>query len=169
MHGELIKFRARLLKQGRIPTWGCLACLASSLVIVQIVDIRAAYALKTSCNGSWHWAKRKEELALELRRMGSFLEGRHSAVGQNGTKVDEVDRSDPPSLTGEVAGTTAIVKFKSGFHGGKGSGRAKLVLRGDVLYWQVLESSGEFYLPLSAKLTRSKEGSVGARATVAGR
>jgi hypothetical protein len=109
---------------------------------------------KSDFNGEWRWSRGEEELTLYLKQTGKSLSGHHSAIGQGGMKVDEVADDQPPSITGEVQGGTATVEFKSGFPDSRGGGRAKLTLKGGFLYWRVLESTGEHYLPRSAKLAR---------------
>ena len=109
-----------------------------------------------SFSGHWHWEHAKEELDLYLRQTKDKIDGRHSAIGQNGLKADEVSDDQPPSITGTVSGDTAVVAFRSGFPDSNGRGKARLVLKGDTLHWKIVESSGEYYLPLRATLTRQK-------------
>ena len=71
--------------------------------------------------------------------------------------MDEVTaESGQPSITGEINGNVATVKFRSGYPDSTGGGTARLTLRGAYLYWQILKSDGEHYLPKSARLTRVK-------------
>src|SRR5215510_1517044 len=85
-------------------------CSTSPLATAQ----RSAQA-KSDFNGEWHWSRGEEEMTLRLKQTGKSLSGHHSAIGQGGMKVDEVADDQPPSITGEVKGITAIVEFKSGF------------------------------------------------------
>jgi hypothetical protein len=124
-------------------------CATSSLGIAQ-----NSTRSKSDFNGEWRWSRGEEGLTLYLKQTGKTLSGHHSAIGQGGMKVDEVADDQPPSITGEVQGGTATVEFKSGFPDSQGGGRAKLTLKGGFLYWSVLESTGEHYLPRSAKLAR---------------
>src|SRR5262245_16486760 len=66
-------------------------------------------------NGTWTWKQGEESLDLTLKQEGTKLSGWHAAVGQRGMKVDEVAETAEPSITGEVKGAVATVKFRSGF------------------------------------------------------
>jgi hypothetical protein len=79
------------------------------------------------------------------------LKGHHTAVA---LRVDDVPGDQPPSIVGSVKRDTAIVTFKSGYDDGKG--RATLTLQGGFLQWHIVKSSGEHYLPRTAKLQRAK-------------
>ena len=106
-------------------------------------------------NGQWHWAKGSDELTLTLKQSGTHLAGHHSAIGQNGSKVDEVSEADPPSLLGEVKGNLATITFKSGFPDSEGGGKATLRLEGrgpQFIKWKIIQSDGEHYLPKEAIL-----------------
>src|SRR5215510_5363780 len=92
-------------------------CATSSLATAQ----RSTHS-KSDFNGEWHWLRGKEELTLYLKQTGRSLSGHHSAIGQDGMKVDEVADNQPPSITGEVQGGTATVEFKSGFPDSQGGG-----------------------------------------------
>ena len=108
-------------------------------------------------SGHWHWERGKEELDLYLRQTGDKIEGRHSAIGQGGLKVDEVLDNQPPSITGSVRGNTAVITFRTGFPDADGHGRARLVLTGKTLHWTIVQSSGEYYLPTKVTLRRQKD------------
>ena len=79
-------------------------------------------------------------------------------MGQKGNKADEVveGAGAEPSITGELKGAVASVKFRSGYPDSTGGGTATLTVRGAFLYWQIVKSDGEHYLPKSARLTRVK-------------
>ena len=131
-----------------------LALFALALLLGQ--DARAAtLKSKSGFSGDWNWSKGKELLTLHLEQSGKELTGWHTAVGQGGLKADEVLRSASPSITGQIDGDTATVTFHSGFPDSKGNGKAKLTLSGNTLSWNILESSGEHYLPTKAKLKRA--------------
>jgi len=114
----------------------------------------AADKASSDFSGTWHWAKGKEELTLYLRQTDQKLSGWHAAIGQGGDKVDEVVKTDEQSITGEVAGNIAKATFRSGYPESKGGGKAELTLQGNTIRWRVIESSGEHYLPQTAKLSR---------------
>ena len=106
--------------------------------------------------GTWAWKKGDEEFELKLKQDGTKLTGYHFAIGQNGNKIDEPDTTGEPSITGIIKGNTAKIKFTSAFPDGDGKGMATLVLRRRHLYWKIISSSGEHYLPLSAILNLKK-------------
>src|SRR5579863_1349141 len=116
-------------------------------------------AAKTvNLTGEWQWEQGQESLDLKLKQDGAVITGYHSAVGQRGMKVDEVtEDSGPPSINGELNGSVATVKFHSGFPDSTGGGTARLTLRGSFLYWQIVKSDGEHYLPKNARLSRVKK------------
>jgi hypothetical protein len=107
--------------------------------------------------GSWSWSQGEESLDLVLKQEDGKITGYHNAVGQRGMKVDEVaEDSGEPSIKGEVKGSVATVTFRSGFPDATGHGTATLTLRGGFLYWRIVESKGEHYLPLKARLAPLK-------------
>jgi hypothetical protein len=108
--------------------------------------------------GSWKWEQGQERFDLVIKQDGNAITGYHAAVGQRGNKVDEVALAPDvePSIKGELKGPVATLKFRSGYPDSTGGGTATLTLRGAFLYWQIVKSDGEHYLPKSAKLTRVK-------------
>lgn len=107
--------------------------------------------------GPWQWEQGQESLDLTLVQHGNEITGYHSAVGERGMKVDEVlEASGKPSITGAIKGNVATVQFRSGYPDSTGGGTARLTLRGAYLYWQIIKSEGEHYLPKTARLTRVK-------------
>jgi hypothetical protein len=109
--------------------------------------------------GRWTWEQNPESLDLILKQDGAAISGYHSAVGERGNKVDEVtlESGAEPSIKGEMKGTVGTVRFRSGYPDSKGGGTATLTLRGGVLYWQIIKSDGEHYLPKVARLRPSKQ------------
>lgn len=132
-------------------------CLIVALLLVPLCGASAAFYIKAPFSGHWHWKKANDELDLYLQQTDKKLQGRHTAIGQGGAKVDEVLDDQPPSIEGTADGYTAVVSFRSGFPEAIGHGKARMTLHGKSLYWTILESSGEFYLPLKAVLKRVKE------------
>jgi hypothetical protein len=123
------------------------ACPAAPAPAVKAVDL----------TGPWQWEQGQESLDLTLEQHGNEITGYHSAVGQQGQKVDEVlEATGKPSITGEIKSNVATVHFRSGYPDSTGGGTARLTLRGAYLYWQIIKSDGEHYLPKSARLTRVK-------------
>lgn len=119
--------------------------LAALLIVLSLAD---------PFSGTWRWKHGDEALTLVLEQSGSKLTGRHAAIGKGGMRVDEVQPGQPPSIEGTVQGDTAQVTFHSAYPGSDATGRATLRLKGGVLYWHVVESTGEEYLPDSAQLKR---------------
>ena len=107
--------------------------------------------------GHWHWAKGSEELDLYLDQTGPKISGYHTAIGQEGAKVDEVTKDQPPSLTGTANGLTATLDFRSGFPDSTGHGTAQLSLKMGQLEWKTTHAEGEEYFPLHAVLNRVKD------------
>jgi hypothetical protein len=105
-------------------------------------------------SGKWQWKHGQEALTLNLRQSGSRLTGWHAAIGQGGLRVDEAAPDQPPSIEGMINGETAEVTFRSTYPGSSAHGHATLKLRGGALYWHVVDTDGEEYLPDSARLTR---------------
>ena len=108
-------------------------------------------------SGSWTWSSGDESFELTLKQNGSSITGYHSAVGQNGMKVDEVEESDVPSIAGQVKDAVATVKFRSGYPDSTGGGIATLMLHGQALDWQIVKSEGEHYLPKKVRLRRTDQ------------
>jgi len=138
----------RLLRRATLVLPALAMLALATTACSQKADSKATFA------GKWDWSQGGEELTLTLEQDGSHLRGWHAAIGQGGAKADEVSRDQPPSISGDVQGVTANVKFTSGYPDSKGGGRARLTLQDEFLIWQILESDGEHYLPRSAKLTR---------------
>jgi len=139
----------------RLRMFLTLVCLGLCAAGPRLAAGEAAPAADGSFSGEWHWSKGQEELTLYLVQSSNQLTGWHTAIGQGGQKVDEVPRSDPPSITGLIDGKTATLDFRSGYPDGNGKGKVKLTLTRGYLSWQLLESSGEHYLPKNAKLRRA--------------
>ena len=130
--------------------------MAVILLFVSSSAVMTLYAQKSgNFRGVWSAKNGAEEFELELKQNGNRLTGYHFAIGQNGNKVDEADTQQAPSITGSIKGKIATVQFKSGFPGSSGKGTATLVLRRRQLYWRIIGSSGEHYLPLSAVLKKN--------------
>lgn len=131
--------------------------LVVAFLFLITLGVSTEYAQKNeNFQGSWAWRKGAEEFELTLKQNGNKLTGYHSAIGQNGNKVDEADTTQEPSIFGIVKNNTAKIKFTSGFPDGTGKGTAMIVRRGRHLYWKITSSSGEHYLPLSATLKVKK-------------
>lgn len=127
------------------------------LLLIITIGVTTQYAQKSKTfQGTWSWEKGTEQFELELKQNGNKLTGYHIAIGQNGSKVDEADTTQEPSIVGTVKRNTAKVNFKSGFPDSNGKGAATLILRRRQLYWKIINSSGEHYLPLSAVLKIKK-------------
>lgn len=133
------------------------AILVVALLFIITLGAATEYAQKNeNFQGTWAWKKGAEEFELTLKQNGNKLTGYHIAIGQNGNKVDEADITQEPSIVGIVKKKSARVEFKSGFPDGNGKGAATLVLRRRQLFWKIINSSGEHYLPLSAILKIKK-------------
>jgi hypothetical protein len=134
-----------------------LAALATAVAAAQAPAQGADSVKAVDLTGPWQWEQGKESLDLTLEQHGTVITGYHSAVGQRGAKVDEVTAdSGQPSITGEINGNVATVKFRSGYPDSTGGGTARLTLRGSFLYWEITKTQGEHYLPRTARLTRVK-------------
>jgi hypothetical protein len=134
----------------------CYSIIARAALALSLLLSLPALPAGPDFAGAWHWSKGSEELTLHLEQADGRLTGHHSAIGQGGMKADEVPDSGPPSITGKVNGGVATVDFNSGFPDSQGGGKARLSLKAGFLYWKVLKSTGEHYLPLNAKLSRVK-------------
>ena len=133
-----------------------LTLFASACAIVQAAKPPSAPQKTAAIAGTWKWKQGEEMLDLRLKQDGAAITGYHSAIGQRGMKADEVAHGGEPSIKGELKGAIATVKFRSGYPDSNGGGTATLKLRGDFLYWQVVKSEGEHYLPKTARLSRAK-------------
>jgi hypothetical protein len=106
--------------------------------------------------GKWLWSSGDDRFSLTLKQSGSTLTGYHTAIRGGGAKRDEVATGLLPSITGNVSGPIVIVHFRSGAPGSEAYGHARLTLRDRYLYWQLIDATGEHYLPENAVLIRQE-------------
>ena len=109
----------------------------------------------TSIAGTWTWKQGEERLELTLKQEGASVSGYHSAIGQRGLKADEAPQDGEPSIKGEMKGAVATVTFRTGYPDSNGHGTATLSWRGEFLYWKIVQSKGEHYLPRAVRLRRT--------------
>jgi hypothetical protein len=106
--------------------------------------------------GVWSWTSQRSAFNLTLKQSGTHITGRHSAVAQNGNRIDDdSDPRDKPSISGTVKGNRATVQFASSYTEGAG-GDAELTLEHNRLHWRILKSHGQHYFPDTAILSRGK-------------
>lgn len=104
------------------------------------------------------WTSVDEDISLDLFQTGDELTGYHCSVTKHAQRIDCALESDDMgySIDGIVKGNQANVTFLSTYC--MKYGKAKIVMHGDYLYWEVTEfPDGEFWLPLSAILKRVDE------------
>ncbi|TFW09850.1 hypothetical protein E4K72_03925 [Oxalobacteraceae bacterium OM1] len=90
--------------------------------------------------------------ALELHQQDGRLCGSHLFATPGAARMDE---GSAPSITGEVSGDTANVVITSGRTAARM--RVELSLAKGALQWLRLQNpSGDYLLPMTARLTRSK-------------
>lgn len=108
--------------------------------------------------GSWMWATGDDRLTLTLTQQGEHVSGYHFVSRASGGKVGGVSGGPGqlPSLSGEIHGPSAIMRFKSGTPGSQAYGHVRLTLRDPYLYWELMDSTSEHYLPQNAVLIRQK-------------
>ncbi|MBC8486534.1 MAG: hypothetical protein ISS16_03505 [Ignavibacteria bacterium] len=112
----------------------------------------------TSFQGKWTSVDEDISLDLDLFQTGDELTGYHCSVTKHAQRIDCALESDDMgySIDGIVKGNQANVTFLSTYC--MKYGKAKIVMHGDYLYWEVTEfPDGEFWLPLSAILKRVDE------------
>jgi len=112
----------------------------------------------TSFQGKWTSVDEDLSLDLDLFQTGDELTGYHCSVTKHAQRIDCALESDNMgySIEGIVKGNQADVTFLSTYC--MKYGKAKIVMHGDYLYWEVTEfPDGEFWLPLSAVLRRVDE------------
>jgi hypothetical protein len=105
--------------------------------------------------GKWTSVDEDISLDLDLFQTGDELTGYHCSVTKHAQRIDCFLESDNMgySIDGIVKGNQADVTFLSTYC--MKYGKAKIVMHGDYLYWEVTEfPDGEFWLPLSAILKR---------------
>lgn len=83
-----------------------------------------------------------------------IIKGNYCSVSRNGNKIDCFEENDP-NISGKIVQDTLYVNFKSNWENSKGE--AKLYfLNKNELYWKIIKSEGELYLPDYIVLKRSK-------------
>jgi len=91
---------------------------------------------------------------LELHQQEGRLCGAHFFATAGAARIDE---GAAPSITGEVDGGAATITAVSGRASPPVRVRAEIRLVNGALQWQRLENpSGDYLLPMSTRLTRSK-------------
>ena len=95
---------------------------------------------------------------MELHQDGNRLCGVHAFATPGASRMDE---GTPPSISGEVSDDTASVVVVSSRASPPVRVRAELKMAGGALQWQRLENpGGDYLLPMSARLIRSKSKSL---------
>lgn len=89
---------------------------------------------------------------LTLEQNGNQITGYHSAVSQEGNRIDaSIPNEDRPTIYGRVNGNVAKVTFNSSY--GNGRGDATLLLEGSKLTWVITrDNGGEHFLPKEAPM-----------------
>lgn len=116
--------------------------------IYQIRIDMAMYLATFSLDG--HWEDAAASFSLDLYQDWKNIYGHHSAVAQNGNKVDSLD----VSINGMLKGKVATVQFQSSFTSDIGTAEITYI---DVntIQWKIIDPpDGEYYLPAEATLTR---------------
>ena len=111
------------------------------------IDI-AQYNTDFSLDG--HWEDASQNFSLDLSQEWKNITGHHSAVAQNGGKIDALD----DSISGSLQGKVATVQFKSSFTSAVGTAQITYVVVDTILWKIITPPTGEYYLPAEAKLTR---------------
>jgi hypothetical protein len=106
--------------------------------------------------GHWLWAEGDERFTLTLTQNGEKLTGFHSVQRYSDGRTDGVSGGTTPSITGLVHDSSMVARWRSGAPGSEAYGHARLTLRGRYLYWELMDSSGEHYLPDHAVLIRQQ-------------
>lgn len=111
------------------------------------IDI-AQYKATFSLDG--HWEDAATGFSLNLYQEWKHIYGSHTAVAQNGNKIDSLD----VSIDGSLQGTVATVRFQSSFTPDAGVAQITYV-DGNTIVWKIITPpDGEYYLPAEARLTR---------------
>lgn len=85
-------------------------------------------------------------LSLTIRQKGNRLSGDYGGTARYLARVEEGG-----TFRTTAQGNTARIKLESGFGG---HAVALLTLRGDKLYWKIVEEEGELYFPRETVLYR---------------
>lgn len=111
------------------------------------IDI-AQYKADFSLDG--HWEDAATGFSLELYQEWKTIYGHHTAVAQDGNKIDSLD----VSIDGSLQGRVATVRFQSSFT--EDSGLAEITyVDVHTITWKIIDPpDGEYYLPAEATLTR---------------
>lgn len=111
------------------------------------IDV-AQYKADFSLDG--HWEDAATGFSLDLYQEWKTIYGRHTAVAQDGNKIDSLD----VSIDGSLQGRVVTVQFQSSFTSDTGLAEITYV---DVntITWKIIDPpDGEYYLPAEATLTR---------------
>jgi hypothetical protein len=92
---------------------------------------------------------------LILEQNGSQITGYHSAVSQEGNRIDtSIPDQDRPTIYGRADGNVAKVTFNSSY--GNGRGDATLLLEGSKLTWVITrDNGGVYFLPKEAPMYKT--------------
>lgn len=111
-------------------------------------------------SGDWSYTRNGYSFTLKLSQRGDSLVGAHCAVTRNATRIDcayaEEGSAQPVSLAGAIRNGRAIVRFTSAYS--DATGDARILVRGRRIEWSIIKGSvsgGEFYLPMTATLSRT--------------
>ncbi len=128
-------------------TW--LRIIALALAILLLTGCGSAPA-QPAADFTGHWEGLSSNFILDLTQTGGQLQGSHSAVAQQGNKIDSLDKS----LEGNIKGQVATVKFQSSFSTNSGEAQISFI-DPNTIFWKVITPpDGEYYLPAESTLVK---------------
>ncbi len=128
--------------------------LLTTLFSLMLLIADASATEKRGFAGSWFFsAGNAASFSLKLTQTGDRIQGYHTAIAHRGNRIDAVIPGEgKPSITGDIVGGDAHIRFHSGYS--DATGEATLTLKDNKLEWKITKSSGAHYLPSSSILHR---------------
>jgi hypothetical protein len=97
-----------------------------------------------------HWEGLASAFSLDLIQNGEKLQGRHSAIAQQGAKIDSLENS----IGGTIQGNKAVIHFQSSFTSNIGIAEITFV-DANTIFWKVTSApDGENYFPQETTLAK---------------
>lgn len=129
-----------------VPLFFCLFCFAES---------------NYDFSGEWFWRGQDKLFSLNLWQRGDILRGEYCLRSLDGERIDcDLSSKSKDNIFGVINGNVAKVDFfshRSIKEGASGKGRAVIVLKEQLIHWQVLEHPYSSSTPDSAILIKHKQ------------
>jgi len=125
----------------------------------QLANAQGATAKQPTISlaGYWVWEKNSEAAVfdVEITKKGNSYMGTYCATAYHGNRIDCVYRDEPSFKIENVQGNEFTVAFKTYYR--RGTGKVKIRIEGDTMYWEIVKNPGEHYCPDVAVLKRTKK------------